>query len=271
MSDSSPGSPDSSTGSPGSSSSSAGSSSGSPATSNKRVSALADALCASCIDEAELAGQRDEGLRRIQIEDDTTVDECTRLLRTDGRFDLLATCFQQALCDDPFHQTESFERGVSTLTTVRMEGYDPKRVFEAMVEMPWSRWWRHGRVVKWRRTEQGADFYLWPLWLKVPIRVRISIDAVEKHEEAAGGLVRQKLVMPARFMGCFEGPARFEIVTLPDGCVLRAAWEGVFPKGWVRILSYERMARNHLAAERGEMPGAEGGGYLGLRRFLDGD
>ena len=238
---------------------------------DKRAGALADTLCESCIDEAGLARHRDGGLRRIQGEDDTTVDECTGLLRADGRFDLLATCFQHALCDDPFHQTENFERGVSTLTTVRMEGYDPKRVFEAMVEMPWSRWWRHGRVVKWRRTEQGADFYLWPLWLKVPIRVRISIDAVEKHEEAAGGLVRQKLVMPARFMGCFEGPARFEIVTLPDGCVLRAAWEGVFPKGWVRILSYERMARNHLAAERGEMPGAEGGGYLGLRQFLDGD
>lgn len=246
-------------------------SSGSPADLPDRAGSLAGELCESCIDEASLEGWRDEGLRRIHGEDTAIVEECTRRLRMDGRFDLLATCFQQALCDDPFYQTKSFEPGVSTQTIVRMEGYDPQRVFEAMVEMPWSRWWRHGRVVKWRRTEQGADFYLWPLWLKVPIRVRISIDAVEQHEEQAGGLVREKLVMPARFMGCFEGPARFDIVTLPDGCVLRAAWEGVFPKGWVRILSYERMARNHLAAERGEMPGAEGGGYLGLRQFLDGD
>lgn len=236
---------------------------------SERARALADELCTSCLDGSTLEARRRAGLESIHGEGSEVAGECTRLMRADGRFDLLAACFQQALHEGPFHQTESFERGVSTLTTVRLEGHEPRRVLAAMVDMPWSTWWRHGRVVKWRRTEEGADFYLWPVWLKVPIRVRISIDAVHERSEQAGSLTRSKLVMPARFAGCFEGPARFEILTLPDGSVLRAAWEGIFPRGWVRVLSYERMARNHLAAERGEMPGAPGGGYLGLRRFLE--
>ena len=208
-------------------------------------------------------------LRRSAAGGETLLD-CVQRLRSDRSFDLLLARVQLLLADDPFHQVEDLREGLSTLTTVRMEGCDPQRVLAALIDMPWSRWWRHSRVVDWRR-ETGTRFVLWPAWLRVPLRVRITIDATREEVERAGGLERRKLVLPARFEGHFRGPARFEIVRLPDGCVLRAAWEGVEPCGWVRVLSRARMAANHLAAERGELRWATGGGYLGLRRFLHRD
>ncbi|MEO1088144.1 MAG: hypothetical protein AAFY88_28260, partial [Acidobacteriota bacterium] len=211
-------------------------------------------------------------LRQARSDGPAVLDACARELRTSGHFDLLGACFQESLCADPFHQVDDVENpgaGIRTLTTVRMEGYDPEEVHAAVVHMPWDVWWRHGRVAGWRRRAGGdVSFVLWPLWPKAPIRVRITIEPAVEVEERVDGLARTKKVMTARFAGFFEGPARFEVVRLPDGCVLRAAWDGIRPRGWTRVLSSRRIAQNHLAAEKGVMPGAAGGGYLGLRSFL---
>jgi hypothetical protein len=214
--------------------------------------------------EADDAEAVERWIERVEAED-IRKSMLSKLLRKRGTLELLPAHFQQYLRPPAIHQFEKVEKTIFTSTSVRFESVEPGKVAEAMTEMPWDEWWRGSRVREWQRSEEGdVTFLFWPAWPPMPIKVRIDIGPPMEAEESAHGLVRRRTDFRSYFHGNFDGPSRFEIVHLPDGCLLRAIWEEIRVRGWARILPRSLAAGRHLAAERGDYPG-DGSGYEGLR------
>ena len=111
-----------------------------------------------------------------------------------------------------------------TLTVRQLPGATFEAAREALFEKPW-RWWRHGRVSGWQRTDAGgARFVIWPMWLRSPARVGVELAAVEEGEERLGELSLRRASAAMTLFKDFHGPAATELIEVEDGCVVRSRW-----------------------------------------------
>lgn len=163
------------------------------------------------------------------------------------------------------------EDRIHTLTYVLLPGVDPGALESKLIEEPWS-WWEHGKVSRWRRLENGgAAFILAPVWPFVPSKVGIELEPRSAREEP----VPWRKTIPiacyeARFSADFDGPGRYEILTLEGGSALRSIWDGVRRLGIKKLMPLSMILRMHLDAEAGTagFPLPKGTGYPGLVKSL---
>jgi len=185
---------------------------------------------------------------------------------------LLPCELQKALSLPPLRQAHRLEENrIYTITYVLLTGVEPTAVEAALVENPWD-WWQRGKVAKWsRRNDGGTSFVLSPVHL-VPSKVGVDLDPRTAGEESAPwGATIPVARYAARFSADFEGPGRYEILTLAGGSGLRSIWDGVRRLGMKKLMPLSTILSMHLGAEKGTVgfpPFCKGTGFPGLAAAL---
>lgn len=186
--------------------------------------------------------------------------------------DLLPCALQQALGLAPLRQSHHLERDrIHTVTYVLLPGVDPAALEAALVDREWS-WWKSGKTTLWtRRDDGGCRFVLAPAAPLLPSKVGIDLAPRRTGVLPTPWGASVPLVnYPARFFADFEGPGRYEILTIAGGCALRSVWDGVARLGIRKLLPLHLILHLHLGAEAGTLsfPLPKGTGFPGLVRHL---
>ena len=190
----------------------------------------------------------------------------------DDVHDLLPCGLQQALQLEPLRQSHRLEGArMHTVTYVLIPGVDPAAIETALIEEEWN-WWKNGKISKWtRRDNGGCSFVLAPVWPLVPSKVGIELEPRTASEQATRwGASVPVATYQARFSADFEGPGRYEILTLDGGSALRSVWDGVARLGLSKLLPLSVVLNLHLGAEAGTLrfPLPKGTGFPGLVKRL---
>jgi hypothetical protein len=186
--------------------------------------------------------------------------------------DFLPLGLQSALGLETLRQSDHLEGDrMHTVTYVGLPGIALDRAVRALWSEPWD-WWQHGRISDWTEvTEGGTRFVLEPVWPWIPSKVGIELEP--KQTTAISTPWSEDVAMTssqARFFADFEGPGRYELFALADGCGFRSIWAGVARTGFKKLMPLRMILSMHLGAESGRvpLPFARGTGFPGLVAHL---